>query len=1051
MAFQSPLIAIPRKTTQDVDWTGPIRHVIAASYGEDPNAYQEECSVLQRVRQDAVRGAGSDFTGRDLLYKYFGQLELLELRFAEIKVSFAWNDAFTTKLTTQTSLAFEKASIIHLISAILSSIAQTCSRSDPEGLKRAYYNTRACAGMLTYINENFLHAPSTDLGREVVHLLIGIMMAQATEIFTEKLIEEKKSPALVSRSANQTASSYSAAVEEMKEFQGKGVFDRNWLYVLQIKSKLFASIAQYYKGTADNAAGKHGAALVRFRLADTLAQDAQRQSSSFNYTFVATATPSLPNDAGSNLHEIVKAHATVCKEAKEQATKDNDLIYNEVLPSEASLPAIEKLPPSPPITIQEVYANPEVTRLIGPDIFIKLVPLAVHESASVYSEEKAKLVRAEVERVELSEGEIRAALDHLGLPGEILKWRKIVEDDSPQGEVELSRELRQLVDTSGDARNVERELSRLSNERERCERELRELNSALDNESRECERMRAKHTPQFTQSPSGPQTSNLRSNISANLSALSSAAASDSQLSSLYQSVQPAIALLSSGQSQLESIASQVAKGKPQNAEDRGISLLDLQDEDEGQGGLSAEEKESLQRAIKEGTEKLERLGKIRKERDEVLKDLKEKIQTDDVSNLLLLNRRSSNVEPQLFASELEKFRPYQTRVAAASSAAKSLTQELEMLIAQVQRGRGVKDLSRKDKEKSKRVGQWEKGLIEAGESLAEIRAGLGKGLSYYESLARVIEDLKREVRGFVSSRDQERSRMVSEIEARQRLGGAASPSTSGTRGLEERLSSLSMGAPPPPSRPGASSATPTLPAPPSQSAPTPHYPPPPPPPKSNPYDFSSLGGSSAFSSAAAPSPPAQQQRQGSYGLYGYASPTSPSQGAQPQQATQPLQSPYPPPPSQPARPATQTYGSYTAPQAVYSAPPSQPGYTSPPPQQSYAPQGYGQSGYQPHPPSQPQAQGQGQYYPPPPTRPAYTSPPPQQPSYGGYAPPTSGYAFQAPSGYTQQPQGYAAPPQAQPQPQSQTQGQQHGYQAYGHSNSQPQQQQQQGGYPQYR
>lgn len=107
MAYQSPLISIPKKTTTDVDWTGPIRTIIAQSYGEDPKNYTEECSVLQRTRQDAVRGAGSDQTGgsaaaslavpmklinpaRDLLYKYFGQLELLELRFAEIKVAFPW-------------------------------------------------------------------------------------------------------------------------------------------------------------------------------------------------------------------------------------------------------------------------------------------------------------------------------------------------------------------------------------------------------------------------------------------------------------------------------------------------------------------------------------------------------------------------------------------------------------------------------------------------------------------------------------------------------------------------------------------------------------------------------------------------------------------------------------------------------------------------------------------------------------------------------------------------------------------------------------------------
>jgi hypothetical protein len=197
------------------------------------------------------------------------------------------NDSFTNKMTTQTSLAFEKASIIHLLGSVLSSIASQTSRSDSEGLKRAYFHSRAAAGMLTYINENFLHAPSTDLSREVIHLLIGLTMVQATEIFTETLIEGKKSPALVCRSANQVASMYAALVDEMKEFQGKGIFDRNWLYVLQIKAKLFASLAQYYRATADTASGKHGPALVRMRLAESLAQEAQRQAFTFTYTFVS--------------------------------------------------------------------------------------------------------------------------------------------------------------------------------------------------------------------------------------------------------------------------------------------------------------------------------------------------------------------------------------------------------------------------------------------------------------------------------------------------------------------------------------------------------------------------------------------------------------------------------------------------------------------------------------------------------------------------------------------------------------------------------------------
>ena len=57
------MISIPKKTTEEVDWSTPIRTLIAQSYGENPENYATECASLQRCRQDAVRGAGSDFTG----------------------------------------------------------------------------------------------------------------------------------------------------------------------------------------------------------------------------------------------------------------------------------------------------------------------------------------------------------------------------------------------------------------------------------------------------------------------------------------------------------------------------------------------------------------------------------------------------------------------------------------------------------------------------------------------------------------------------------------------------------------------------------------------------------------------------------------------------------------------------------------------------------------------------------------------------------------------------------------------------------------------------
>jgi len=174
---------------------------------------------------------------RDLLQKYFGQLELLELRFAELRVSFNWRDAFTSKLTTQNSIAYEKASIIFQIAATHSSIAASQNRSDPEGLKRSFYYFRTTAGMLTYINDNFLHAPSTDLSRDVVKFLVGIMIAQAHEVFFETCVDQKKGTALIAKVAAQTAALCTTLNEDVKEFMGKGIFDRNWVSLIQVRKQ----------------------------------------------------------------------------------------------------------------------------------------------------------------------------------------------------------------------------------------------------------------------------------------------------------------------------------------------------------------------------------------------------------------------------------------------------------------------------------------------------------------------------------------------------------------------------------------------------------------------------------------------------------------------------------------------------------------------------------------------------------------------------------------------------------------------------------------------
>jgi hypothetical protein len=143
-------------------------------------------------------------------------------------------DAFTHKPTAQYSLAYEKASIIFNISAVLSCHAAHQTRSEDSGLKTAYHSFQASAGMFTYINENFLHAPSTDLSRDTVKTLIQIMLAQGQEVFLEKQIADGKKVGLLAKLASQAGYLYAQAVEGTQENVNKAIFEKVWLLVVQV-------------------------------------------------------------------------------------------------------------------------------------------------------------------------------------------------------------------------------------------------------------------------------------------------------------------------------------------------------------------------------------------------------------------------------------------------------------------------------------------------------------------------------------------------------------------------------------------------------------------------------------------------------------------------------------------------------------------------------------------------------------------------------------------------------------------------------------------------
>jgi len=95
-----------------------------------------------------------------------------------------------------------------------------------------------------------------------------------------------------------------------------------------------------------------------------------------------------------------------------------------------------------------------------------------------------------------------------------------------------------------------------------------------------------------------------------------------------------------------------------------------------------------------------------------------------------LLNRRNSTVEPSLFASELEKFKPFQLRIASTIQYQQAALQEIASFWKALRDLAGKGAGARKWEEKEKRKTQLVKRFARAKEGWFEVKEGVGYVIS---------------------------------------------------------------------------------------------------------------------------------------------------------------------------------------------------------------------------------------------------------------------------------------------------------------------------------
>ena len=108
----------------------PLNNYLLSIYG-NTSTYQTDINSFEKLRQD-IRGVHADNTGLRLYFKYYSQLEVLDVKIQfttmnrSKKLDFVWHDAFSPDIThRQNALPFEKANVLFNIGALLTKFAIT--------------------------------------------------------------------------------------------------------------------------------------------------------------------------------------------------------------------------------------------------------------------------------------------------------------------------------------------------------------------------------------------------------------------------------------------------------------------------------------------------------------------------------------------------------------------------------------------------------------------------------------------------------------------------------------------------------------------------------------------------------------------------------------------------------------------------------------------------------------------------------------------------------------------------------------------------------------
>ncbi|KAI4466261.1 pcd6 interacting protein-related [Holotrichia oblita] len=379
-----PMICFHFKiSTEAVSFESKLKEYIAKVYHEDPNSYSNEIYELECLRAGATRPT-EDISGCELLKEYYCQLHFLKSRFPmeegqPCAIYFSWKDTYTNISCSVQDINFELMCILYNIGALHTQLGAADKRSSPDGMKMACSHFQCAAWAFQSMREIYSHMVALHEANEITHAMQLISLAQAQECILEKSMLDNRKAKTIAKIAVQVMEYYKQALTYMQAAREDSELLRTEKYTLKylpFKIEYHRAIALLYRGQESEEQQKMGERVAFYQAALEHHEEARKHAAS------------MSSSLSGPFKEALAFTLDVIEGKRKAAKNENEFIYHEEVPDRQTL---EEAPPA--CLVKGIPFSIHDTEVSGPDIFAKLVPIKAHEASSLYSEQKAKMLR----------------------------------------------------------------------------------------------------------------------------------------------------------------------------------------------------------------------------------------------------------------------------------------------------------------------------------------------------------------------------------------------------------------------------------------------------------------------------------------------------------------------------------------------------------------------------------------------------------------------------------------------------------------------------------